>query len=180
MADPLPQPKIPTPPPADELRLKPSPWRRAVLIIAAIAALVSATALLVAALRDPESGPQLTHKIARRDLVVTVVEQGMLESSENAEIKCKVRGKNTVLWVIDSGSVVEPGDELLRLDSLSIEEQIDERTKYAHWSRSGAEHSSARVKRAELAVSEYQKGRYVAQLMKLETEVVVPQPLVRR
>ena len=56
---------------------------------------------------------------------MTVTEQGLLESAENTEIKCKVRGWNTVIWVIESGTVVEPGDELVRLDTLFIEEQID-------------------------------------------------------
>ena len=35
----------------------------------------------------------LTHTISRGDLSVMVTEQGMLESSSNKEIKCKVRGQ---------------------------------------------------------------------------------------
>ena len=34
------------------------------------------------------------HTVGRGDLSVTVVEQGGLESSENTEVKCRVRGKN--------------------------------------------------------------------------------------
>ena len=54
-----------------------------------------------------------------------------------------------------------------------IEEQIDERTKYALWSRSGAEHSAAQVASAELTVAEYEQGTYVAELMKLETALAI-------
>jgi hypothetical protein len=35
-------------------------------------------------------------------------------------------GQNTVIWVIDGGTEVKPGDELVRLDTLFIEEQIAE------------------------------------------------------
>jgi multidrug efflux pump subunit AcrA (membrane-fusion protein) len=78
-----------------------------------------------------------------------------------------------VIWVIESGTLVQPGDELVRLDTLFIQEQVEERTKYAHWSRSAAERSAADVARAELAVAEYEQGRYVSELMGLEKELVV-------
>ena len=111
-------------------------WKRGLLAFGVIAVLSFAAVLI--AERDVVAGEpvrRLTHTITRGDLLVTVTEQGMLESSENTEIKCKVRGQNTVIWVIESGTVVKPGDELVRLDTLFIEEQIDERTKYAHWSQ---------------------------------------------
>ena len=50
-----------------------------------------------------------THTITRGDLLVTVTEQGTLESSNNLEIKCKVRGDNTIIWVIESGTEVQAG-----------------------------------------------------------------------
>ena len=64
-------------------------------------------------------------------------------------------------------------DLLVQLDTLFIEEQIDERTKYAHWSRSGAERSAADVVRATLAVSEYEHGQYIAALMTLEKDLAI-------
>jgi len=122
---------------------------------------------------------RLTHTIDRGDVIVTVIEQGTIESSENTEIKCRVRGQNTVIYVVESGTHVEPGDDLVRLDTLFIEEQIAERTKYALWSRSGAEHSQANVNRSKLAVEEYvpadpnAKGRFAAELMSLEKDLAI-------
>ena len=101
----------------------------------------------------------LTHTITRDDLLVTVTEQGTLESSDNTEIKCKVRGESTVNWVIEGGTEVKPGDELVRLDTLALEDAISERTKYAHLTRSGAERFRADVARAELAIPEYLEGQ---------------------
>ncbi len=149
-------------------------WRkRGLLTTGIVALLIFAGSWITAAMSPDEEGPRLTHTVTRGDLLVTVVEQGTLESSENVEIKCKVRGRNAVLWVIKSGTMVEPGDELIRLDTLSIEEQIDERTKYAHWSQSAADGSKARVASTELAVPEYEQGRFVSQLLNQEKNLAV-------
>ena len=148
--------------------------RRGRVLSLIIVVLIAASGVWAAAnFTSDDPVPQLTHILRRGDLSVTIIEQGLLESAENTEIKSKVRGRNTVLWIIESGTMVEKGDELIRLDSSFIEEQIDERTKYAHWSRSAAERSAANVARSELAVSEYDKGRYIAELMELEKELAV-------
>ncbi len=147
--------------------------RRLPLLFALLVGLGSAAALFALATSNPEPRPELSHTVKRGDLVVTVVEQGMLESAENDEIKCGVRGRNTVLWVIESGSIVEPGDELVRLDTSRIQEQIDERTKFANWSQSAADSSSARLATAKLAVKEYEQGRFVAQLMTKEKDLAI-------
>ena len=131
-------------------------WLKRVLIASVLLSSVVATAVyLPDAVSTAEPGPRLTHTVTRRDLVVTITEQGTLESSENTEIKCQVRGQNTVTYVVPGGTIVEKGDLLVKLDTLFIEEAIDERTKYAHWSRSGAERSRANVARATLAIKEY-------------------------
>ena len=149
------------------------------IAVGVVAAAASAAVLISGAGRSQETGPKLTHTITRGDLIVAVTEQGMLESSDNAEIKNKVRGQSTVIWVVESGTEVKPGDELVRLDTLIIENAVSERTKYAHWSRSSAERSRATVARAELAVPEYQEGRYRSQLMTLEKDLAVAQSNLR-
>lgn len=138
------------------------------------------TALAIAgSFREAEPAGGLTHRISRGKLVVTVNEQGILESAENVEIKSKVRGYNTVLWIVDSGTFVNEGDELVRIDSFFIQEQIDERTKYSNWSQSAADQSAAAVARSKIAVVEYEQGRYHAELMTLEKDVAVAQAAVR-
>jgi multidrug resistance efflux pump len=154
-------------------------WWKRVLLVCTLGAVSVAVALLWGAMTTRETGPQLTHKIARGELIVTVSEQGLLESSHNIEIKCKVRGQSTVTWVIEGGTYVQPGDELVRLDTLAIEEAIAERSKYAHWSRSAAERSKANVTRSTLAISEYEQGRYLTQLLTLEKDLAVAKSNLR-
>ena len=99
-------------------------WWRGLLAIGLLTVIGSAAALIPGALSSRETGPKLTHTITRGDLLVTVTEQGTLESSNNAEIKCKVRGFSTVTWVVPGGTVVAQGDELVRLDTKVIEEEV--------------------------------------------------------
>ncbi len=114
-----------------------------------------------------------THVVRLGDMSVSVTEQGSLESSDNVEIICRVRGQNTVTWVIESGTYVEEGDVVLTLDTLLIDEEIAERSKYAHWSRSGAEHWKASVAKNKLAIPEYLEGRFVAELTEMEKDLVI-------
>ena len=152
------------------------PWATGILLGVGVIAVVATAAHWIPRSGPAEEiGPVLTHTTTRGDLTVTVTEQGTLESAENTEIKCRVRGQNTIIWVIESGSVVEPGDELVRLDTLAIEDAIAERTKYAHLTRSGAERAEADVARAELAIPEYLEGRYRTQLMTLEKDLTIAQ-----
>ena len=150
-----------------------SKTRTGLIAFSAVILVGAMIAFVANAMSSRKTRPKLTHKITRGDLVITVTEQGMLESSVNTEIKSQVRGRNTVIWVIESGSVVKKGDVLLEMDTLFIEEQIDERTKYANWSRSSAERSAAQVARSELAVKEYEQGRYVSEVMAKKTELAI-------
>ena len=155
-------------------------WGRGLLVVALIAVAASAAMLIPGAKSSsPRAGPLLTHTITRGDLLVTVTEQGTLESSQNTEIKNKVRGQSTVIWVIEGGTEVEPGDELIRLDTLALEDSIAERTKYALWTRSGAERSRANVARAKLAIPEYLEGRFRTQLMSLEKNLAIGESNLR-
>lgn len=146
-------------------------------------ALLATTALAVAAACwiaiTPAPSPDTmldsapTQTITRGDLVVSVTEQGTLESASNTEIKCRVRGSNTITFVIDSGSQVQAGEELIRLETLAIEEEISERTKFYHLAVSQVARSAADVERAKLAISEYEEGRFVSELASLQKELAV-------
>ncbi|MHB0959318.1 MAG: efflux RND transporter periplasmic adaptor subunit [Pirellulaceae bacterium] len=148
-------------------------WNLGILGLGLLAAMAWAAARLPGVSRPRETGPVPTHTISREELLVTITEQGTLESSDNTEIKCRVRGESTVNWVIEGGTMVKPGDDLVRLDTLALEDAIAERTKFAHSTRSGAERFRADVARAELAIPEYLEGRYRSQMMTLEKDLAI-------
>ena len=156
-------------------------WRNRIWLViglVAVGALVFALVPNIGSSQD--SGPRLTHTVRRGDLIVTVVEQGTLESAENTEIKCKVRDKDIpVTWVIENGSKVEPGDILVRLATMAYEDRLNMVSKWVHSSRANLARSTANVKRAQLAVSEYLEGRYRTQLMILQKDLAVAESNLR-
>jgi len=121
----------------------------------------------------------LTHKVVRSDMVINVSELGSLESSNNTKIVCRVRGQNTITSVVESGTYVKKGDTVLTLDTLYIDEQISERSKYAHWSKAGAQHWQSVMTRAKLSIPEYLEGRYVARQMEMEKDLAIAESRLR-
>ena len=151
-----------------------------VLVLLAAAAFPVLEDLVLRSSDDSERlAPGVTHRVERGPLVVSVIERGRLRSSNNVEIRCRVRGENTITWVVESGTVVEPGEVLLRLDTLVIEEEIAERTKYAHLARAQVARLEAEMKRAQLAISEYAQGRFVSELATLEKDLAIAESNLR-
>ncbi len=159
----------------------PHRWRKCGLFtIGVVVVVASAAALIRGAGSSRASGPRLTHTITRGDMIVTVTERGTLESAENVEIKCKVRGARIpIIWVIEGGTEVKPGDELVRLGTLEFEDRVSEMSKWAHMTKSEAERSRADVARAQLAIPEYLEGRYRSQLMTLEKDLAIAESNLR-
>jgi HlyD family secretion protein len=154
--------------------------KRRWLVIALLGMAVLAVVLIPDTGSSQDKGPRLTHTVQRGDLIVTIVEQGTLESAENTEIKCKVRTASVpITWVIESGSEVKPGDVLVRLATLDYEDRLTEVSKWVYSSQSGLARSSANTKRAQLAVSEYLEGRYRTQLMTLQKDLAIAESNLR-
>lgn len=124
-------------------------------------------------------GSTLVHTIKRGALLVTLTEQGTLESSNNTQIKCEVRGHSTITRVIENGTQVQPGDELVRLENKQIEDYLHERTKFAYLSKDAAIGFRAQATRAGLAISEYLEGKYRTELMTLEKDLAIAEAKLR-
>lgn len=143
-----------------------------VIIAAAIAvALIPSTAM--------DNGPVLTHKISRNNMTVSVTEQGTLESSNNTEVKCKVRGFSVVTYVVPAGTVVEEGQELVRLDTKIIEEQHSLTKTNTFIAQATLAQTQANVETAKIAIEAYEKGRFRSQLQSLEKELAAHQRNLR-
>ena len=148
---------------------------RGVVRLATALGVIAIIAAIAIVLFFPDSGvnndPVLTHTIARGTLTVSVTEQGTLESSNNTEIKCKVRGFSTVTYVVPAGTVVEQGQELVRLDTKVIEEQHSLTKTNTFIAQATLAQTEANVEKAKIAIDAYEKGRFRSQLQALEKEL---------
>ncbi|RMF44056.1 MAG: hypothetical protein D6753_03530 [Planctomycetota bacterium] len=113
----------------------------------------------------------MTHRVQRGTLTVSVTEQGTLESSNNTEIKCKVRGFSMVTYVVPTGTVVQKGQELVRLDTKVLEEQYSLTKTNTFIAQATLAQTEANVEKAKIAIEAYQQGRYKSQLQALEKEL---------
>jgi len=148
-------------------------WKRGLFLISAIVVIGSAAAWIAGGTSPHDAGPKMTYSIKRGDLVVIVTEQGVLESSNNTEIKCKVRGSSTVTWVIESGTIVKPGDELVRLDTKVIEEQVSLQKTNVFEATATLEETLADVAAAEIAIDAYLQGRYRSRMKAKEAAMAI-------
>jgi len=69
----------------------------------------------------------ITVPVKRQNIHFVIVERGSLESANNHDIVCRVkggtRGGTAIKWVIDDGTPVKKGQVVLRLDSSALDDQ---------------------------------------------------------
>ncbi len=81
-------------------------WLKLGLVLAIVvgtgyaAAFVNRDLLLPA----PTASQVLTEEVRRTDMIVSITEDGTVESSHNVDIKCEVQGGSTILWIIPDGT----------------------------------------------------------------------------
>lgn len=159
------------------LAARPAPrsrWAlRSLVAIVIVAVLVAASVLINRAATSSEADDRMTHTIARSVVVVSVIEQGALESSNNTEIKCKVRGYSTVTSVMVSGTIVQPGDVLVRLDTKVIEETVSLTKTNVDLAKAKLERSTADFNRAKIGIDAYLKGEFRSQLKSLQKDLAI-------
>ncbi len=123
----------------------------------------------------PEITTQLTHTVSRGDLVVTVTEDGNLESAKNVDIKCQVAGGSSILSIVDDGSTVKQGDKLVQLDSSTLEEQINQQKIAFEKARTLKIQAEKNFAVAQLAVKEYLEGTFKQSLQDAESAITIAQ-----
>lgn len=156
-------------------------WIKSFTVALGLIALVaSAVPFLTGKMSGDDKRSVMTHTISRGDLVVTVTENGMLESSDNEEIKCFVKGGSTVLWVIETGTFVKPGDELVRLDTSTIEEEITRQEIAYERAVANEIIAKADVDVAETNIEEYLNGTYLEERSQIEKNIFDAEELVKK
>jgi len=115
----------------------------------------------------------LLEKVRRGDLVVSITEDGNVESAQNKDIKCEVQGGGVILWLIKDGTIVKKGDELVRLDSSSIEDKISQEKITYEKARATMIEAEKNFETAKIAVQEYVEGTFAQSLQDLQAKATV-------
>lgn len=156
-------------------------WIKVAFLFAGVIAIVAGAIPFVSSqLGSAESESMLTHTVRRGDLRVTVTENGMLESSNNEEIKCMVKGGSTVLWVIETGTFVKPGDELVRLDTSLIEDNITQQQITYERAVANQIIAQSEVDVAKTNIEEYLNGTYLEERSTIEKQIFDSEEMVKK
>jgi HlyD family secretion protein len=125
------------------------------LVLAAILAAGGYGASQYLGTDDTKTEKHLTHTVGKEDLLVTVKEDGNVESAENTDIKCQVAGGSSILWIVQDGKVVKKDEKLVEMDKAQLEEQINQQRITLEKARSAVTQAEKDFSVATISVQEY-------------------------
>jgi multidrug efflux pump subunit AcrA (membrane-fusion protein) len=134
------------------------------------------------ALKTTDGAPipaAMTHTVQRGEMLVTVTEDGNVESAKNVEIKCQVAGGSSILSIVKDGNEVKEGDKLVELDASQLEDQINQQKITFEKARSALVQAEKDFQVAEISVKEYLEGTYKIELQTAETQITIAQENLR-
>ena len=106
----------------------------------------------------------------------TVIESGVIESSQNIDIICNVRsraGGVQIIWVIEEGTQVKKGDRLVELDTTTLEDSLQQQQLIMNRANSTKISAAAAVRRAEIARQEYLEGTFKQAEQLIESNILI-------
>jgi len=122
---------------------------------------------------------KLLYTVQRGDILVTVTDDGNVESSKNIDVKCEVAGGSTILSIVPDGTTVEAGDEIIKLDTASIEDQLNSQKMNYEKALATEIQSREDYGAAQIAVQEYEEGTYLEELKTAEAGIRIAQENLR-
>jgi len=146
-------------------------WRAGLLALLVVAATLSAK-FLWPRKSVRQDAPEIV-RVRRGEVLKTLLAEGSVESARNVEIKCKVAGGSTLLWVIPDGTQVKQGDEVARLDSSLIDEQLGEQLVLMEQAAAAKISAERSVEATEISIEEYREGIYVQTRQELESNAAL-------
>ncbi len=152
-------------------------WLRVLMAVALGLVLVggagyAASLVFQSAEATPRSS-MLTHTVQRGEMLVTVTEDGNVESAKNVEIKCQVAGGSSILSIVKDGNEVKQGDKLVELDASALEDQINAQKITYEKARSAMVQAEKDFQVAEISVKEYEEGTYKKEIQDAEAQITI-------
>lgn len=155
-----------------------------IVSLAVVLALVGTVAVYMFNAGQNNGDGEMIEPVKLTSFVHDVVEAGEVESSENEEIRCHVKSKNTsgtaILWVIAEGTYVDQDEVLVKLDSSALEQELlSEKIVYNN-KKAAMIQAQSLWEAAIKAKQEYEDGTFIQERQAAEAEVFVAEENLRR
>ena len=122
--------------------------------------------------------------VERGQFVHDITERGNVESASNVEIKCDVQSQGSqgtmILWVIEEGKQVEPGDVLVTLESSKLEDQEVKQQITCNSSEAAVIQATSNYETAIIAKEEYTEGIFKERKLDLENKIFSSKEALRQ
>jgi HlyD family secretion protein len=166
--------KLPSANAAPPRPLRRNLWKLLVLLLLAGGAL-GAIGLYRRVLKpgQAEDRGALLYQVARNPLQVIVTSEGNVESGSNIEVKCRVAGGSTILWIVEDGKVVEEGEEIVKLDTSAIDDKLNSQRITYEKALATFIQAQQDLEAAKISVQEYEEGTFVEQLQQVEADIQI-------
>jgi multidrug resistance efflux pump len=115
----------------------------------------------------------LTYEVVRSPLQVLVTEDGNVESASNIEVKCRVAGGSTILWIVEDGKLVEEGEEIVRLDTSVIDDKLNSQRIVYEKALATEIQARENLEAAKIAVKEYEEGTFIELSKQVEAQIQI-------
>jgi multidrug efflux pump subunit AcrA (membrane-fusion protein) len=131
--------------------------------------------------RGDEALDLITTTVSRGPYEFVVIEQGTVESGTNVELRCEVRSRGgggtgtstTIIDVVPEGTMVQPGDVVVRLDSSALEQERNAQLITVASRKALVAQAENTLAAAKIAREEYLNGTFVQEEKLVEGEVFV-------
>ncbi len=121
----------------------------------------------------------VTFQVAPRDLPITIIERGHLESQNNLQVFCDVDdyrsdgiSGTSIIWIIPNGSSVSKGDLICELDESGIQSFLDEQILDTEEAKSAFIQAQANLKNQDIEnQTSMEKAELDVKLAELELDM---------
>ena len=147
---------------------------------------------------DPTKPIEALYTVKEEELTISVVESGTIQSRDKVIVRSAVEGRNTILYIIPEGRIVQPGDLLVELDASSLVERRAEqqlkvenanaaltqtREKLAvirNQAEADVEKAELDLKFARLNFEKYLQGEHPREIRQAEAEITIAAEELKR
>ena len=123
-----------------------------------------------------DSGP-IMHRVKRADFTHEITDRGNVESANNVDIRCDVKAKGaagtSILEIVPEGTMAQPGDVLVRLDSSALDNECTKQQITCNNSEAALIQAQEAYDTALISKREYLEGTYKQQEQTIDNERII-------
>jgi HlyD family secretion protein len=143
------------------------------VVVGLLAAGVYGSTQILSRMKEEKKPSALVYTVTRGEMLITVTEDGNLESASNVDIKCQVAGGSSILSIIGDGQEVQKGDKLIELDTSVLDDQINQQKITVEKARAAMIQAEKDHSVAQISVKEFLEGTYLKDLQDKDAQITI-------